>query len=156
MPFTITHHELPSSDVLHLKGRLVFGAANLALKTEVDKIAACGKTRLVLDFGEVSEIDATGCRTVFDIDDRLRRAGGGLALVNIDSERLDPVEVCHLETVLEPFDMEQEAANSFHTGRRIKRYDVLDLVRSWRDHARWAVRVDGSQTANGRTLTTAR
>jgi anti-anti-sigma factor len=135
MSFTITHHKLQSTDVLHLKGQLLFGEAELALKTEIENITACGRTRLVLDFGEVSAIDSAGCLTLLDIDDRLRRAGGGLAIVNIDSERLDPVEVCHLETTLEPFELEQEAANSFYADHRVKHYDVLDLVRSWRNHA---------------------
>ncbi len=53
-----------------------------------------------------------------------------MALVHLPPDRLDPVQLERIESVLEPFDIEQEAIESFFSHHRVKHYDILDVIRS--------------------------
>ena len=132
MTLQIDHRELDTIDVFRLKGPLTFGQSDLALRSRIENLIATGKVRLVVDIGEVSEIDAIGSATLLCAEERLRELGGGLVLVHLATARLGPAEVGKLERVFEPFELEQEAVNSFFSDRRVKHVDVLELVRSYR------------------------
>ncbi len=136
MTLQIAHRELYAIDILRLKGPLTFGQADLELGSRIESLIARGKTRLVVDIAEVSEMDATGCATLLCAEQRLRNLGGGLVLVHLGSAHLDPVELGKLETVFEPFELEQEAVNSFFSDRRVKHVDVLELVKLYRKEMR--------------------
>jgi anti-anti-sigma factor len=136
MTLQITRRVMHTIDILQLKGPLTFGEPDLLLQSEIDKLIAVGKTRLVLDLGEVSEIDSTGCLTLLCTEERLRKQGGGLALVHIGAPRRNPIEVGKLEIAFEPFELEQEAVNSFFSDLRVKHIDLLELIKSYRKEAR--------------------
>ena len=126
----IVRKELPNLDVLRLKGSLTFGEPDLIFRTEVDRTINRGKCRLVVDLEDLKTIDAIGCGTLLAAEKELRTLGGGLALVHLASDRFDPVQVERIESVLEPFDIEQEAIESFFSHHRVKHYDILDVIRS--------------------------
>src|SRR5258708_21489679 len=136
MILQITHLELDTIDVFRLKGPLTFGQPDLTLRCIIEDLIARGKIRLVVDIGEVSQVDATGCATLLCAEERLRKLGGGLVLVHLRSARLGPVEVGKLEMVFEPFELEQEAVNSFFSDRQVKHLDLQELVRLYRKEMR--------------------
>lgn len=136
MTFTIAHREMDTIDIFGLKGPLTFGQPDLMLRCEIEKVISRGKTRLVVDLGDVSEIDSTGADTLLCAGARLRRLGGGLVLMHVSAARMDAVEVGRLEMAFEPFELEQEAVNSFFSNRRVKHFDLLELIKSYRKETR--------------------
>jgi anti-sigma B factor antagonist len=126
----ITRRALARIDVLSLEGTLAFGASDLAFRNAVEATIASGKVCLILDLKKLSEIDSIGCSSLLAMHDRLKSLGGEMALINLPADRLDPLQVERLETVFEPFDIEEEAINSFSGRSRIAHYDVLGVVRS--------------------------
>jgi anti-anti-sigma factor len=138
MTLQITHRVMQGIDIFQLNGPLTFGEADLMLQSEIENLITKGKIRLVVDLGEVSEIDSTGCLTLLCTEERLRKLGGGLALVHIGSPRRNPLEVGKLEIMFEQFELEQEAVNSFFSDLRVKHVDILELIKSYRKEARSA------------------
>ena len=59
---------------------------------------------------------------------RLRKAGGRLALVNLNRSHLELFLLTKLAIAFEFFDDEQDAVNSFFPDRELKHFDVLDFV----------------------------
>ncbi len=138
MTLQIIHRVMRTIDIFQLKGSLAFGEADLMLQSEIEDLIASGKSRLVVDLGEVSEIDSTGCLTLLCTEERLRKLGGGLALVHIGAPRRNPNEVGKLEMAFEPFELDQEAVNSFFSDLRVKHIDILEFIKSYRKDGRSA------------------
>lgn len=134
----IIRRDLESIPILHLKGSLTFGDADLILQEEIEKAIRTQTTRLVLDFGEVTEIDSTCSSTLLAAQEQLKALGGGVALACVNPARLNPTEVERLETAFEPFEFVEDAVNAFFPNRRVKHFDIRQLVESG-DIARPAV-----------------
>ena len=79
--------------IVDLKGQLKLGEADLDFRNELDKLVRSGKSHVVLNLNDVSEIDTTGLGTLLFALAKLRKAGGGLALVNLKPS--------HIEVLLE-------------------------------------------------------
>ena len=132
MALAIAHRDREGIEILDLDGRLVFGEEDLQFRNEIDKLLRAGKNRVVLNLARLAEIDTTGLGTLLFALAKLRKAGGGLALVNLRSSHIELLELTKLETVFEVFDDEQEAINSFFPGREVRRYDILEFVQALR------------------------
>jgi len=59
---------------------------------------------------------------------RLRKAGGRLALANLNRSHLELFLLTKLAIAFEFFDDEQDAVNSFFPDRGQKRFDILEFV----------------------------
>ena len=59
---------------------------------------------------------------------RLRKAGGKLALVNVNRSHLELFLLTKLAIAFEFFDDEQDAVNSFFPDRAVKPFDILNFV----------------------------
>lgn len=132
MALAIAHRDREGIEILDLDGRLVFGEEDLQFRNEIDKLLRAGKNRVVLNLARLAEIDTTGLGTLLFALAKLRKEGGGLALVNLRSSHIELLELTKLETVFEVFDDEQEAINSFFPGREVRRYDILEFVQALR------------------------
>jgi anti-sigma B factor antagonist len=128
MALAIAHRDREGIEILDLDGRLVFGEEDLQFRNEIDKLLRARKNRVVLNLARLAEIDTTGLGTLLFALAKLRKEGGGLALVNLRSSHIELLELTKLETVFEVFDDEQEAINSFFPGREVRRYDILEFV----------------------------
>ncbi len=135
MLLQITHREQRQIEIFCLKGPLTFGDPDLAFQSVIEQAIASGKIRLVIDLSGVSWMDCTGRATLLATDERLRALGGGLALVHLRSVPMDPTEVGKLERFFEPFELEQEAVNSFFPDLRVRRLDLLETIKSYRRSA---------------------
>jgi anti-sigma B factor antagonist len=128
----IAHREREGIEIVNLYGRLTFGEEDLQFRNEIDKLVRTGNNRVVLNLTGLAEVDTTGLGTLLYALAKLRKGGGGLALVNLKSSHIELLELAKLETVFEVFGDEQDAINSFFPGREVRRYDILEFIQTMR------------------------
>ena len=116
--------------IVDLKGHLTFGPADAHFRTELDKLVQAKQIRVILNLKDVGEIDTTGLDTLQFALAELQKAGGGLALVNLQPLHIGVVLEAKLEALFEVYKTDQDAINSFFPGREARRYDILEFVRS--------------------------
>ena len=134
MSLHIFRRDKQGIEILALTGRLVFGPGDLRLQEELDRIVKAGKDCVVLNLNKVSEIDDAGFSTLIFASAKLRKAGGGLVLVNLRPSHIADLvasrPVLASELFKEVFKEEQDAIDSFFPGRRIQGYDILEYIRT--------------------------
>ena len=130
MPLGITRSNDEGITIFDLKGKLNFGEEDLCFRSQLEKCIRAGNTRLVLNLSGVHEIDSTGVSTLLYALAILRKAYGGLALVNVKPSHAAMLAEARLAEVFDVFKTEQDAINSFFPGRKIQRYDLVAFIRS--------------------------
>jgi hypothetical protein len=79
-------------------------------------------------------MDDEALRALMLASARLRKAGGGLALVDLKPSHIEDLVAARLvpgsELFKKVFQHEQDAIDSFFPGRRVHRYDILEYIRS--------------------------
>jgi anti-sigma B factor antagonist len=133
MNLHIEQRESEGIVILDLKGPLDLGQGDLALRNRLASLHESGKLKIILNLAEVTEIDSTGLGTLVFGLARLRKAGGGLALLNVNRKHLKLFLLTKLALTFEFFDDQQDAVNSFFPDRALKHFDVLDFVEHQRD-----------------------
>jgi anti-sigma B factor antagonist len=128
MSLHIEQREIEGIILLDLKGPLTLGHGDLELRDRLPALHQSGKVNILLNLKDVTEIDSTGLGTLVFGPARLRKAGGRLALVNLDRSHLELFLLTRLSIAFEFFDDEQDAMNSFFPDRELKRFDILDFV----------------------------
>ena len=136
MSLEIVQREQEGIEIIDLKGRLTLGEADLDFRNELDKFVHLGKSRWVLNLNDVSEIDTTGLGTLLFALAKLRKSGGGLAIVNLKPSHIKVFLEARLATVFDVFKTDQDAINSFFPGREFQRYDILEYVQSQQEPAK--------------------
>jgi anti-sigma B factor antagonist len=124
----ITHGEREGILILTLHGPLTFGHADLDLRQELNRLLAGGKIRVVFDLSDVSKLDTTGLGTLVFALDEIRKAGGNLALFNLNPSHIELLVEAQLATTFDVFQTEEDAINSFFADRDVRRYDILEYV----------------------------
>ena len=141
MALEIVHRKQDGIEILDLRGRLTLGEENLILRNGIKAAVSAGHIRLVLNLGKVTDIDTTGLGTLLFALTELRKAGGGLALANLRLGHMRLLVVAKMGTVFEIFHRVHDAIDSFFPDRYLRRYDILEFVKSRgsetsrRDHA---------------------
>lgn len=128
MSLHIEQRERQGIVILDLKGPLTLGHGDLELRDRLPSLHQAGKVNIVLNLKDVSEIDSTGLGTLVFGLARLRKAGGRLALVNLNRSHMELFLLTRLAMAFEFFDDEQAAVNSFFPDRALQHFDVLDFV----------------------------
>jgi anti-sigma B factor antagonist len=137
MGLKVTRREQDGILILQLKGRLTFGAADQLLNEEIRHALLWRTSRLVIDLAGLEKMDSAGLGTLLYARAEFSRAGGGLALSNLNRTHLQALLVARLETVFNVYGSEQDAINSFFPERHVPHYDLLAAVTSMRqDRAR--------------------
>jgi anti-sigma B factor antagonist len=130
MPLDITHEAREGIEILSLHGQLTFGQEDLDFRQELDHLIQAGKINVVVNLSHLSKLDTTGVGTLLFAAEKLKEAGGNLAIFNTKQSPFElPVEV-QLETALKVFPTEQDALGSFFPDEDVKHFDVLELVES--------------------------
>jgi anti-sigma B factor antagonist len=130
MSLEIAQREQEGIVIIDLKGHLTLGEGDLDFRSELSELVRSGKSHVVLNLNDVSEMDATGLGTLLFALAKLRKAGGGLALVNLKPWHIELLVETQLATVFEVFKTDQDAINSFFPDREVHRYDILEFVQS--------------------------
>ena len=128
MSLQIEEREKEGIVILDLKGSLTLGDGDLALRDRLAALHQSGKINIILNLKEVTDIDSTGLGTLVFGLARLRKAGGRLALLNVNRTHLKLFLLTRLAIAFEFFDDEQDAVNSFFPDRELKHFDVLEFV----------------------------
>jgi anti-anti-sigma factor len=128
MSLEFARREQEGIEIVDLKGSLTFGQDDLRFRSELDRLALTGKSLVVLNLNDVSEIDTTGLGTLTFALAKLRKAGGDLALVKLKPSHIEMLVAAKLAGIFEVFRMDQDAINSFFPGRDFQRYDILEFV----------------------------
>ena len=131
--------------ILDLKGQLTLGPGDLELRERLVCLHQSGKVNIVLNLKHVSIIDSTGLGTLVFGLARLRKAGGRLALLNVNRSHLELFLLTRLAIAFEFFDDEHDAVNGVFPDRTVKRFDILDFVQ--RQERRASDRLARSQAA---------
>jgi anti-sigma B factor antagonist len=133
MALKVTRREQEGISILQLKGRLMFGPEDILLNDEIRHALAARRVRLVIDLANVDKMDSAGLGTLLYARAELRRAGGGLALANLQAAHMKVLLVAKLEMVFDVFGSQLDAINSFFSAREVPHYDLLELVTSLRE-----------------------
>ncbi|MBM3774808.1 MAG: STAS domain-containing protein [Acidobacteria bacterium] len=133
MGLEIGERERESIVVLDLKGRITVGEETAALRDKVESLLASGKKSLILNLAGVDYIDSTGLGALVVVHTSLRKAGGGVKLLDLNRRNIELLIMTKLATVFELFSDEQDAVNSFFPDRKIRTFDILSFVQRMKE-----------------------
>jgi anti-sigma B factor antagonist len=114
--------------VLDLKGNLRFGEEDLQLRQSVEALKRAGKTSLILNLENMSEMDRTGVETLVLVSQELGKTGGRMVVLCPPKSSAPMLVLLELESSLEIFEDEQLAVDSFFPDRKTRNYDILSFV----------------------------
>jgi anti-sigma B factor antagonist len=126
----IRQREKEGIAILDLHGKLVLGGGDIALRDFVQALYDHDSRQLILDLGQISEIDTAGNGVLLFLAEQYRDGGGKLVLFNIAHTHGKVYEMARLEAAVEIYRDELDAINSFFPDRKVAHYDILDYVES--------------------------
>jgi anti-sigma B factor antagonist len=99
--------------VVDLSGRIVMGDGDTILKDKVRSLAQQGRTKIVMNLGQVSYVDSAGLGALVQGYATINKQGGTMKLLHVTKRLQDLLSITKLLTVFETFDDEQAAVGSF-------------------------------------------
>jgi anti-anti-sigma factor len=112
--------------ILDLKGRLVLGPEDLALREFVQSLLEDGRNNLIVNLDELSAVDTEGIGSLAFCAENFHKAGGRMVLLNGVESKLSGI--LKIATAVETYEDEVTAVNSFFPDRAALRYDILKFV----------------------------
>jgi anti-sigma B factor antagonist len=109
----IVEREVGGVTILDLKGKILIGEGDDALRDAVTRLVDSGKTKILLNLGEVPYVDSAGLGEIVRCYTTVSRKGGRLKLINLTKKIQDLLAITKLLTVFETYDTEQEGVQSF-------------------------------------------
>ncbi len=125
--------ELDGIVILDLQGRIVAGPEASELRDRLTALASQHKTNVILNMQDVRFIDSSGLGILVVGHSSLKAGDGDLKLLHLSKRSAQLLILTKLTTVLEIYDDEQSAINSFFPDREVKRFDILEFVSSQED-----------------------
>lgn len=113
MALRIVERETGGVTVLDLEGRIVLGEESNAFRERVKALLASGKTKIVLNMGNVTYIDSAGLGTLVASHQSARTQGAALRLAQLGQKFMELLQVTKLLTVFDVYPTEAEAVKSF-------------------------------------------
>jgi anti-sigma B factor antagonist len=99
--------------VLDLRGKLLMGESDEALRKKIKEFTDAGKSKILLNLGEVPYMDSAGLGGLVSCFTTVNNKKGKLKLVGLTTRLQDLLSITKLLTVFETFDSEEEAIKSF-------------------------------------------
>lgn len=113
MALQIVERETGGVTVIALSGRVTLGDESAQLRNKIKEVLAKGKTRLVLDMGNVSYIDSAGLGTLVSGYTSAQNQGASLKLTNLTKKFSEQLAITKLVTVFDVYDTVEGAIKSF-------------------------------------------
>src|SRR3989441_12820955 len=113
MALQIVEKTAGAATVLELSGRITLGEESNQLRSRIRELLGKGKTRLVLDLGDVSYIDSSGLGTLVSSFATATGQGGTIKLANLTKRFHEQLNITKLVTVFDVYNSVEEAAKSF-------------------------------------------
>ena len=128
MYLKIDQRETEGIVILDLKGRLVLGPEDVALRQRLQALRETGHVNVALNLKDVSDLDTSALGTLVDCATKFREAGGRLVLLNLSPVHTELSNTVRLNTAFDIYQDEVAALNSFFPDRVVPRYDILEFV----------------------------
>ena len=109
----VKERQAGSVTVLELTGRLTMGVGSEALEEKLQSLITSGRLALLLDCSQVTGIDSQGIKALVRAVTSVEKRGGKLKLLKIPRRVRGVLEVTRLLTVMESFEDEEAALQSF-------------------------------------------
>jgi anti-sigma B factor antagonist len=116
--------------ILDLKGKLVCGPEEFALREIFTSIRRAAKVKVIVNLNGVSEIDSGGLGTLVYGLAMMRKAGGRLALINLSRPHFDLILLTRLASAFGLYGGERDAIDSFFPERKIVPFDIPRFIQS--------------------------
>lgn len=128
----VAHREVEGIEILDLRGRLTAGTETGTLSETVCRLVNEGKSKLILNLKHVDFLDSSGLGTLVICFAAIQQQGGVLKLTNVSRRHMELLILTKLTAVLELFDNEHDAVDSFFPERISKRFEVPEYAPSER------------------------
>ncbi|MEO8662316.1 MAG: STAS domain-containing protein [Bryobacteraceae bacterium] len=128
MSLRIEERDVQGIAILDLEGPLTLGDAEVALRDKLSALHQAGTVNIALNFKHVTHLDSAALGMLVYGMAKLRKAGGNLALFNVNESHLELLLLTKLALAFAPLQDEQDAVNSFFPDRAVKHFDVLAFV----------------------------
>ena len=115
MDITIEERLVGHVTILDIVGRLTIDEAAEHLKDKINSLIEQNETRIVLNLKGVPYIDSGGLGQLIAAFGSVKKAGGTMKLLHVNSRNHNLLSITSLVTVFESFDSEDEAIKSFET-----------------------------------------
>jgi len=113
MDITIDERHIGGVTVLDIVGKLTIDEAAEHLKDKINSLITQGRTQVVLNLAKVPYIDSGGLGQLIASFGSVKRNGGTMKLLHVNSKNHDLLSITSLVTVFETFDSEDQAVRSF-------------------------------------------
>jgi anti-sigma B factor antagonist len=115
MAIRIDERHIGGITVLDVSGKLTIDEAAEHLKDKINSLIEQNETRIVLNLKGVPYIDSGGLGQLIASFGSVKKAGGTMKLLHVNSRNHNLLSITSLVTVFESFDSEDEAIKSFET-----------------------------------------
>jgi anti-sigma B factor antagonist len=116
MGLQIAARKSGSVTILDLRGRIIIGASNDELGTELRKLAEAGPSDVLVNLAGVTQMDSSGISTLVRSFVTLERQGGGLKILNPTGHVREVLELTRLIQSIPTFTDEKKALAAFRGG----------------------------------------
>ncbi|HWX54985.1 MAG TPA: STAS domain-containing protein [Verrucomicrobiae bacterium] len=99
--------------IVDLSGRITLGEGSVVLRDAVRDLVSKGKTKILLNLGDVTYIDSSGIGELVSAFTTVRNQGGELKLLKLTKKVHDLLQITKLYTVFDIKDDEAEAVKAF-------------------------------------------
>jgi anti-sigma B factor antagonist len=123
----VAHREVEGIEILDLRGGLT-GTESGSLSNAVNRLVSEGKSNLILNLKQVDSLDSSGLGMLVVCFAVIQQQGGTLKLTNVSRRHMELLILTKLTGVLELFDDERDAVNSFFPERALKPVEVPECV----------------------------
>jgi anti-anti-sigma factor len=119
MSLYISIRESDDVTIMDLQGRLtISGGESELLSGHLKELIAKGVRKLLLNMGDLSQVDSSGVGIIIEAYVSLKRHGGDLKLLGPGGRVLQVLTVLHLLDIVPSFDDEAQALASFVAQKR--------------------------------------
>jgi anti-sigma B factor antagonist len=119
--------------ILDLKGRVSAGQEATQFRESLTKLSEAGVRTIILNMQGIDYVDSTGLGALVMVYTTQNKAGGKVKLLNLSQRQIELLVMTKLATVFEIFDDEQDAVNSFFPDRKLKKFDILNFVKTMKE-----------------------
>jgi len=109
-----TCREVGTITVVDLSGRIALGEGSALLRKTVRDLLESGKTKIILNLGDVNYIDSSGIGELVSGFTAVRSRSGELKLLHLTKKVHDLLQITKLFTVFDVFTDETTAVRSFN------------------------------------------
>ena len=113
MTMKANSRQVDAVTVVDLSGRITLGEGSVVLRDTIRDLVSKGRTRILLNLGEVTYIDSSGIGELVSAFTTVRNQGGELKLLNLTKKVHDLLQITKLYTVFDIKDDEAGAIQSF-------------------------------------------